>query len=337
MTKNFSSLSISAAMLITIVLVGAVGFMAIEDYSLLDAFFMTMITVSTVGFGEIQPLTPLGKVFTTFMIVFSFGAFAYAVTSITRFIVDGGFRNYFVNKRTSRKITHLNNHVIICGYGRNGSEAARVFYEKKQAFVIIEETPEIVDEIRHRTKMLYVEGDSTDDNILRMAGIESAKSLITTLPNDADNLLVILSARAINKKLQIISRASNEWSDVKFKRAGADNVIMPDLVGGRRMAKLVAKPDVVSFLDYMLKKQPGEVQLVELNCEDFACTFLSKSIGELNFRKISGVNIVGLKDHEGKYIFNPPPEFKLTSEYKLFVMGKQEQLAKLRAAVYENM
>lgn len=323
-------------MLITIFLVGSVGYMLIEGYSFLDAFFMTMITVSTVGFSEIQPLSPIGRLFTTFMIVVSFGTFAYAVTSITRFVVDGTFRNYFVNRRTSRKIKHLNQHVIICGFGRNGSEAARTLIEKNQDVLIIEESPEVVDEIRG-LKMLYVEGDSTDDSSLRKAGIERAKSLITTLPNDADNLLVTLSARAINPSIQIISRASYEWSDVKLKKAGANNVIMPDLVGGRRMAKLVASPDVVRFLEYMRKKNPGEVQLSELSCTDLACSFLTRSIGELNFKKIAGVNIVGLKTGDGNYLFNPSPDLKLQPEHKLFVMGRAEQIKKLRAAVYENI
>jgi voltage-gated potassium channel len=323
-------------MLVTIITIGVFGYIAIEDFSVLDALFMTMITVSTVGFSEVKPLSAFGELFTIFLIVFSFGVFAYAVTSITRFIVDGGFRNYFVNKRNTRKILKLNNHVIICGYGRNGSEAARVLLEKGEPFVVIDERPEIMEELRQIPKILYVEGDATDDNFLKMAEVSKAKSLITTLPNDADNLLVVLSVRAMNRNIQIISRASYEWSDVKLKRAGADNVIMPDLVGGRRMAKLVARPNIIAFLDYMMLKQHGEVQLMELSCKDFACSFLESTIGELKFKKISGVNIVGMKDNKGKYIFNPAPDLRLSADYKLFVMGTSEQLQKLRAAVFEN-
>ena len=217
-------------------------------------------------------------------------------------MVDGGFRNSFLNRRIRRKVSRLYDHVIICGFGRNGAEAARVLSEKGEQFVIIEEKEDSITELRQVHRYLSVEGDATDDEDLYKAGILKAKSLISTLPNDADNLLVVLSARAINPGLQIISRASYEWSDVKLKRAGADNVIMPDLVGGRRMAKLVANPDLVAFLDYMMKKETGEVQLVELSCRNFACSFLDKTIGELKFRKIAGVNIVGMKNHKGKYI-----------------------------------
>ncbi len=335
MRKRFSSLTISLAMLIFIIVIGSVGYMIIEGYSLLEAIFMTVITVSTVGFREIRPLSSPGTLFTIFMIVFSFGTFAYAVTSITRFIVDGGFKNYFINKRTTRKISKLQNHIIICGYGRNGHETVHTLYLKAENFVVIEENPEIVDELRHKRKILYVHGDSTDDETLRKAGIDKAQALITTLPNDADNLLVVLSARTLRKDLQIISRASFEWSDVKLRKAGADNVIMPDLVGGRRMAKLVAQPNTVAFLDYMMQKRAGESQLIEMQCADFSCAFQDKTIGELRFKKISGVNIIGLKTSDGLYYFNPNTDFKLSPDYKLFVMGTLEQLNKLRAAIYE--
>jgi len=333
--KQFSSLTISIGMLLAIMIIGTVGYVFIESYTLLDAVFMTIITVSTVGFSEVKPLTPLGELFTIFMIIFSFGAFAYAVTSITRFIVDGGFRNYFINKRTARKTGKIANHVIICGYGRNGREAATTLQKKGEKFVIIENKPELIDEIRTVLKVLYVEGDATDDDVLKEAGIERAKALITTLPNDADNLLVVLSARTIDKNVQLISRASFEWSDIKLRRAGATNVIMPDLVGGRRMAKLVAQPDIISFLDYMLQKQEGEVQLLQLKCHDFAKGYHQKTIGELKFKKISGVNIIGLKDETGQYIFNPDPDMPLLPNYRLFVMATAEQFQKLKAAVYE--
>jgi len=332
---RFSSLTISIAMLLAIVVVGEIGYVFIEGYSVIDALFMTIITVSTVGFGEVRPLSPVGELFTIFMIVFSFGAFAYAVTSITRFMVDGGFRNYFINKRTMRKVNRLSDHVILCGYGRNGSEAARILRLQGVPFLIIEQNAEIMEVIREQG-YLYVEGDASDDETLKQAGIDHAKSLITTLPHDADNMLVVLSARTLNKKMQIISRASAEWSDVKLKRAGATNVIMPDMVGGRRMAKLVASPDIIQFMRYMRVNAPNQVKLVELSCSEFASAYIDKTIGELKFRKIAGVNIVGLKDDNGQYHFNPAPEFSLSEKIKLFVMGSDDQLMKLRAVVYEK-
>jgi voltage-gated potassium channel len=335
MYNKISSLTISIAMLFSILLIGTAGYIVIEDYSLVDAIFMTIITVSTVGYNEVEPLSPKGEIFTIFMIIFSFGAFAYAVTSITRFVIDGEFRNYFINKKTARKIKHLNNHIIICGYGRNGFEAARTLKDKGEKFVVVEDDPDIVDEIRLRDKLLYVEGDSTDEDVLRLAGIHKARALISTLPNDADNLLVVFSARGLHNDMLIISRASHEWSNAKLKKAGANNVIMPDLVGGRRMAKLVAQPNVISFLNYMMRKQRGEAQLVELSCNKFSKVFREKTIEELKFKKISGVNIIGLKDTDSQYFFNPDPKLKLLPTHKLFVMGNPSQIKKLQAAIFD--
>ncbi len=331
--RRISSLVLSVGMLVTIIVIGELGYMFIEGYSVLDAFFMTMITVSTVGFGEVRPLSSMGELFTIFMIIFSFGVFAYSVTSVTRFMVDGGFRNFFVNKRNHRLVSKLSNHVIIIGYGRVGSEVAEVLKQKGEKFLVIEQKEDILEDFRLYHKMLFVEGDATDDDVLNEARISHAKTLITTLPNDADNLLIVFSARGMEPNLQIISRASFEWSDVKLKKAGANNVIMPDMVGGRRMAKLVASPDVLSFLDYMRSRQLNEVHLVELSCRDFASSYMEKTVGDLEFKKIAGVSIVGMKNGAGQYVFNPAPESKLAEHYKLFVMGTDEQLAILKAAV----
>jgi len=151
-----------------------------------------------------------------------------------------------------RKIERLTGHVVICGYGRNGKQAAIELLEHNERIVVIEENAEIVQSMRETPGMLYVEGDAADDEILKTANLQDAKAMITTLPVDADNLFVVLTARELNPGMTIISRASADNSDVKLKRAGATNVIMPDKIGGKRMAKLVAQPDIVEFIDFML-------------------------------------------------------------------------------------
>ncbi len=333
---RFSSITFSIVALVGIVLLGLTGFSLIEEYTFLDALYMTMITVSTVGFGEIRPLSTYGEVFTIILIILSFGVYAYAVTSITGFILDGGFRNYFINKRVQRAINTMYDHTIICGFGRNGSEAARVLREKGERFLIIENDDDIIETLRTEYHYLYVKGDASDEDTLNAANISNARALITTLPKDADNLLIVLSARGISKNIQIISRASFEWTDMKLKKAGADNVIMPDMVGGRRMAKLIATPDIVGFLKYMQQKHIGEAQLKEIDCCNFASQYFDKPIGDMKIRKISGVSLVGIKNSEGAYEFNPPPEMKFNADNKLFVMGTTEQIKKLEAAFFEN-
>ncbi len=332
--RRFPSIFYSIASLVAILLLGELGYILIEGYSLLDAFFMTMITVSTVGFGEVKPLSPNGEIFTIVLIVSSFGVYAYAVTSITRFIIDGGFRHYFSNRKMQRKVQRIAGHVIVCGFGRNGSEVAKMLQAQGEKFLVVEDNTEVLERIQMQHRYLVVEGDATDDKVLLAAGLHRAKALITTLPNDAENLLIVLSARSLSKDVRIISRASHEWSDIKLKHAGANNVLMPDLVGGRRMAKLVATPNVMEFLRFMMKQQVGGTVLKELSCSEIAESFLQKPIGDLKFKRIAGVSLIGIKNTEGNYEFNPPPDMMLTCGHKLFVMGTQEQISKLKSALF---
>lgn len=290
---------------------------------------MTIITIATVGFEEVHQLDNAGMVFTSFLIIFSFGLFVYVVTSFTRFLVEGVFRNYYKDNKVKKRVQRLSDHIIVCGFGRNGRQAIVELKDHRKKFVIIESGKEMVDRIRLETDYLYIEGDATQEEILEAAEIHKASALISALPNDADNLFVVLTARQMNPKLKIISRASEEKSDSKLKRAGADNVIMPDRIGGQRMAKLVIQPDVVEFLDYIVLQSSDDVNLEELSCETMASFFINKSIKELGVRNITGANIVGLKK-DGKYIFNPDPDVILSSDDQLFVLGDPEQLTKLK-------
>ena len=316
-------------LLFLLIVVGIIGFVYIEDYSVIEAFFMTVITISTVGFEEVHPLSEVGLIFTSFFIIFSFGIFAYVVTTVTRYIVDGIFRNYFKDKKVKNRIAKLEDHVIICGYGRNGMQAAIELQEHNESVVIIEESETIVEQIRISSDFLYIHGDSTLEDVLETATISKAKALITTLPIDADNLFVIITAKEMNPNLKIISRASKDNSDKKLKRAGATNVIMPDKIGGQRMAKLVAQPDVVEFLEYIMLQGTDEVSLEEISCENLSSCFSGKSIMELDIRNESGANIVGLKREDKSYIINPKPEIVLSSKDQIFVLGTQEQIRKL--------
>jgi voltage-gated potassium channel len=195
---------------------------------------------------------------------------------------------------------------------------------------VIESNPDIAETLREKENILYVEGDSTQDEVLMQAGIEDARALITTLPVDADNLYVVLTAREINPDLKIISRASNERSDVKLKRAGASNVIMPDRVGGQQMAMLITQPDVVEFLDYMMLQEPGSVFLEELNLSSLSNCSEGHQIEELWKRNNSGANILGLRRPDGSYIINPSRDVKIDCDDQLFVLGTVDQIQELK-------
>ena len=304
--------------------------MIIENYNFLDAFYMTVITVATVGFQEVHPLSPAGRLFTAFLIIISFGTFAYAVSSITKYISDGEFKDYFKNKKVSSAIEKLDQHVVICGFGRNGKQAAHVLKKHSTRFVVVEQKKDIVAAINHQYSDLVLEGDATLDDVLIRAGILKAKALITTLPIDADNLFIVLSARTLNPKLTIISRASEDNSDKKLKLAGADNVIMPDKLGGAHMASLVMKPDVMEFVDYITGQGGDNIRLEEITFANLPLKFQNKSISELEVRNKSGANIIGFKTASGEYVINPSADTKIIPDAKLFVLGTSEQITKLK-------
>jgi voltage-gated potassium channel len=310
--------------------IGVLGYMIIEDLNFTRAVYMTVITIATVGFKEVVPLSPVGMWFTSFLIIISFGIFVFAVSSFTRYVIDGVMRNYYRDRKVIKRIEKLSGHTIICGYGRNGSQAALDLLFRKVPFIVIENNQELIEKLSTTDNILYVAGDATKDEVLLQAGIKRAKALITTFPDDADNLYVVLSAKEINPELTVISRASDENSDIKLKRAGASNVIMPDRVGGQRMAKLVIQPDVVEFIDYIMLQEPDNVFLEELTCESIASCFNGKKIRELDIRNRSGANIIGLKQEDGIYVINPSPDVVLSKSDKIFVLGTFSQINHLK-------
>ena len=326
--RNLRHAYFTLLLLLAVMVIGSVGYRLL-GFTLPEAIYQTIITIATVGFEEVHPLDNRGMWFTSVLVIFSFGIFAYAVTTFTRFIVEGVFRNTFKDTKVKRKIDRMSNHVVICGYGRTGKQAALELSQHDVPIVVIEQKPEIVQAMRETPGMLYVEGDAADEEVLQNAGIRSARAMITTLPVDADNLFVVLTAKELNPGLTIISRASQDHSDLKLKRAGATNVIMPDKIGGQRMAKLVAQPDIVEFLEIILLQRSDSVILEEISCEHLAECYIGKSILELDIRNTSGANIIGMKRADLSYLINPLPETTLKSTDKLFALGTKKQIQQL--------
>ncbi len=326
--RNLRHAYFTLLLLLAVMVTGSVGYRLL-GFTLPEAIYQTIITIATVGFEEVHPLDNRGMWFTSVLVIFSFGIFAYAVTTFTRFIVEGVFRNTFKDTKVKRKIDRMSNHVVICGYGRNGKQAALELSQHDVPIVVIEQKPEIVQAMRETPGMLYVEGDAADEEVLKNASIQSARAMITTLPVDADNLFVVLTAKELNPDLTIIARASQDHSDQKLKRAGATNVIMPDKIGGQRMAKLVAQPDIVEFLEIILLQRSDSVILEEISCEHLAECYIGKSILELDIRNTSGANIIGMKRADLSYLINPLPETTLKSTDKLFALGTKKQIQQL--------
>lgn len=326
--RLFSKVLYSIIVLFMIIFFGTLGFMLIEGWSLIDSFYQTIITISTVGFETVEELSNVGKLFTAFLIITSFGTFAYTITSISGYIVSGDYRKYFKEYRFMKEIKDLKNHVIVCGYGRVGSKAIETLREHNHDFLVIEQDPEIIEKFRSELNIKCIKGDATKDDLLNKAGIANAKALITTLPYDADNLFVVLTAREVNKKLSIISRASNGSTVKKLKIAGANNVIMPDSLGGSHMAQLVATPDVLEFLDEISIQGENEINLESIDFKDIPEDCQYKSIKDLK-EQFPVCNIIGFKNTKGEYEINPSDDTSIVPNSKLFVLGNPEQIKQL--------
>ncbi len=328
--RLFSKIFYALFLLALIIVVGTVGFLFLEDeFTVLDAFYMTIITVSTVGFSEVGQLSDGGRVFTALLIITSFGTFAYALTSITSYLVGGEYRKYFKEYRMLKNLEELSDHVIVCGYGRVGTQAASQLMAHHNQFVVVEQDDQIIEAFELKREFPFLKGNATTDEDLIKAGIEKAAALITTLPSDADNLFVVLTAREINPNLTIISRASKSSSVKKLKIAGANNVIMPDSLGGSHMASLIVTPDVMEFLDSISIQGESSITLEAVSFNHLPSGSNYKTIGELNGLYQTGCNIIGFKDPDGNYIINPDEGTKIVPACKLIVLGNPNQIKKL--------
>ncbi len=317
-------------LLLFLLFVGVLGFKIMSNYTWVDAIYMTVITITTVGFGEVQPLDDAAKIFTVFLILTSVIILGYAITVITEYILSKNNLEELKQRKMQKKIDGFKDHIIICGYGRNGKQAAQKLLAYEKSFVVIEKDKEILE--KHQYDMMpFVLGNANEDEVLHKAGIERASTLISALPNDADNLFVVLSARQINSKLNIISRASQETSYQKLKLAGANNVILPDRIGGDHMASLVVVPDLIEFIDNLSIVGKANINIEEIPVQKLYDTTKVKTIKDLDLRKKTGCNVIGYKDSKGEYIVNPEADLELAPNSKLIVLGRPQQIHKLNS------
>tara|TARA_B110000091_G_scaffold206660_1_gene243791 strand:+ start:368 stop:1366 length:999 start_codon:yes stop_codon:yes gene_type:complete len=313
----------------TIILLGIAGYMVLSDYSFVDALYMTVITITTVGFGEVKPFTPEEKIFTVFLILTSITVFGYAVSTFSEYLVSGKLFEQFKHRKVEKKIKSLKGHTIVCGFGRNGKQAILKLKNYNQQLVVVEKDKEIVAEL-DVNNLLNIQGDATLDETLLRAGIKNAATLITALPSDADNLFVVLTANQLNSTCKIISRASNESSYSKLKIAGASNVIMPDKLGGDHMASLVVTPDVIEFVDRLTIEGETTANLEEVAVDDLPKKYINKTILDLDLRRETGCTVIGIRTPDRDYIINPEAATVLTIGSSLIVLGRPEQIIKLR-------
>lgn len=310
---------------VVLLVVGTVGYMLIENLNFLEALYMTVITIGTVGYSEVKPLSEAGRIFTIIIILINVGAFTYFVTYLTRYLLDGEFIHQYKQLKMDNAIQHLNNHVIICGFGRNGSECAQVLFNNRIPFVVIEEKNSAPSNLPYAVQH-FIKGDATTDETLRDAGIEKARAIIATMPVDADNLFMVLTARQLNPNIVIISRASQDSSVNKLRVAGANNVIMPDKIGGAHMATMVLIPDVAEVISLMGTKNTTEFKIEEVVANK------SYTLGELDLWKNCGCTILGVKN-KGEYTLNPAPDYYVNDGERIIIMGSEYQIRKAKELV----
>ena len=318
---------------VLIVTGGTLGFIWIEHYPPFDAFYMTLITISTVGYAELHPLSFWGRVFNSFLIFFGVTMMLLAVGGMTQVIIELELTQYFGKRRTRKMIDKLQDHIIVCGFGRVGRGAAHELQRAGVPFLVVDKSEERV-EWAIRDGMLGVLADATDDETLKHAGIMRAKGLIATLQSDADNLFVILSAKALKPTLQVSARVASEQSEKKMRLAGADYVYAPYDMTGNRMAQVMLKPHVFQFIDFTTKGMGLDVGIEQFSVPA-SSEFASKSLIETQIRKELGVIVLAIRRSDGSMQFNPPPETEIQGGDFLIVMGEASNLTKLEQVLAE--
>jgi voltage-gated potassium channel len=320
---------LALALIIIVIAFGTAGYQLIEGWNFLDALYMTIITLTTVGYREVHELSSRGMIFTIVLLMVGVGTFLYALSAGAKIILEGELQELFGRKRLEKKIKELKGHYIVCGYGRMGKIICRELKAKNVPFVAIERNGDFLN--NRLDDFLGISGDATNDDILREAGIERAKGLISVLPNDALNLYVVLSARELNPDLHIVARAGEEGSENKLLRAGADKVVSPYHIGGLRIAHTILRPAVVDFIEFATKTGNIELQMEEVTIPE-GSSMADKSLDQCGIGRELGIIIVGIKRHTGEMRFNPTSRSTIKAGDTLIALG---EISKLK--VLENM
>ncbi|RME82043.1 MAG: potassium channel protein [Planctomycetota bacterium] len=322
--------------LVCLVFGGTVGYKVIEGWSFLDSFYMTLITLSTIGFGEVHPLTPAGKLFTSLLIIFGVSTVGFALGSFTQTLLEGQFQKYLTLRRRKKEMEKIEEHYIVCGYGRVGKKVANEIRTKGHPLIVVEMEKEKAEEALQDGHYVIQE-DATTEEGLKRAGVEKAAALISTIASDASNVFITLTAREIAPKLFVVARIENERSKKKLLRAGANRVVAPYEMGGQKMALLAMSPNFVEFME-IITPSGGEtgyrIEEMVVKSESY---LHQKTILESNIRKFTGAIVIGVKKPDGEFIFNPMPSTCLEGGDILIAAGDRSQLEKLSQMAQEKI
>jgi voltage-gated potassium channel len=328
-------LRFSFAVIFGVMTLGTVGYMVIEGWNFLDSLFMTVITLSSVGYGETRPLDTPGRIFTIVLILMGVAALGNLLSQLARAVAEGYFQEGLQGRRRFRMLSKIENHYIVCGYGRIGQQVCRDFVAEGAAFVILEKDPDLVRKAE-QDGFLALPGDASSDETLLEAGIERARCVLSALPSDAENLYVVLSAKILNPKILAIARASSDEGALKLERVGADKVVSPYVTGAKRMAALALRPQVIDLLETVSiggSQAYIEEFLLPKVDKEFTCPYLHKSLKEAELRSKSGALVLAIRRDSGDFIGNPTADARLEPGDLLICMGTGEQLRKLAQVI----
>ena len=319
-----NKLKITLIILLTIFIIGTVGFHFIEGWSFVDSFYFTITTLSTVGYGDFTPETTAGKFFAVFIIIFGVGMMFYSLVLMAETFIEARLRNLLGRGKLEKAIEKMHNHYIICGGGRIGFLICRELIAGKMPCVVIDNNPEVIQKAQDEG-FIYCKGDATQDKVLIEAGIKRAKGIVCVLPSDAENLYVILTAKDLNQQIHIISRSEEEASEHRLLRAGADRVMSPYTLGGVRMAMAILRPAMLDFIEITTRQQSLELRMEEIAiCK--GSPFITQSLEDSGIRKRYGLIIVAVKKDSGKMIFNPMANYIIAEGDRLIAMGEDENV-----------
>jgi voltage-gated potassium channel len=314
---------------LTIMLVGSVGYPLIEGgpWTWFDGLYMTVITLTTLGYSEVHPpLSDPGRVFTMFLALGGIFTLFYFATEIVRSVVTGELRELLGRERMEDELKHLNGHLIVCGFGRMGKIVCDELERQHRRFVVIDKAPP-PPEWAYKSG-LRIQGDANEDELLRKAGIERAKAIITVVGSDADNLYITLSARLLNPKITIVARAEEEEAEAKLRRVGANKVISPYLAGGHRAVQAVLRPSVLHFMEMATRPEFMDLQIEEIKVEA-AGRLVGLSLRESRLSQDYGVIVVAVLRPSGEVAYGPPGEMLIEAGATLIAIGQRKQLDKV--------
>ncbi len=329
-TGGVKQIVVSLFLLLTVFVIGIVGYSIIEGYNPIDSFFMIMITISTVGYSTITDLTQAGKVFTSLIILASITIVVYAVSNITAFLVEGRVNKFIRRRRILKTIQKLDNHYIVIGAGDLGSTIAHEMSMRNNDVVVVERNEERLRDLTTKEggKLIYISGDATEEETLRNAGVDTAQGLLACLPDDVDNIFVVLTARGMNKKMKIISKVTHQENINKLSYAGADKVIPIQEIGAHRMVSMMLNPTIIGFLDSI--SQSGSLQL-RFEEVKVPRTFTKEgmSMEALKIPQKTGLIVIATVN-DGVNKFNPSASTLVKPGDSLMVLGEHEQVVKLQ-------